>query len=62
MAMRVLAGRVEFMLMMGVLDRADLQAPPVELSDEFAQQCRLAVVLSADDVHSSHWQRILFSV
>jgi hypothetical protein len=45
MAVRVFAWRVEFMRVMGVLDRADAQAARRQILDQLDDKRRLPVVL-----------------
>ena len=52
--MRVLARRVQFVLVMRVFDRADPQTLPSQLTDQRGHEGRLAAVLAADDVNAVH--------
>lgn len=64
MSMGILARRVQFVLMVRMLDRADPQAPRGERLDQLNYELRLAVVLAAKDVksfHGSRWLELRFA-
>ncbi len=50
--MRILARRVQFVLMMRVLDGADAVPQVCKMRNQFCDQCRFATVFSADDMDS----------
>ena len=52
--MRVLARCVKLMLMVSVLDRADLQSATGQFLDEIDNKCRLAMVLTPNNVNAFH--------
>ena len=52
MPMRILAGRVQFMMMVRMLDRGDPQAATSQLSDEITDQRCFSGILSANNVDS----------
>ena len=52
MTMRILSGRVEFVMMVGMLDRANAQTPRLEFGNKFARESRFAVILASNDVNS----------
>lgn len=54
MSMGILARGVQFVTVMCVLDGAHSQPDCMKVSNQFAQQRRLAVILASDDVHASH--------
>jgi hypothetical protein len=58
MAVGVFAGHVEFVVVMGMLDRAHPEASRGKLLDQFFNQSGLAVILPANDVHAFHQKSI----
>ncbi len=54
MTVGVFSGCIEFVLMVCMFDRANLQATFAKFDDQIAYECGLTVVFSADDVDTSH--------
>ena len=59
MTVGILARRVQFMHVPGVLNRTDPDAAAAELLDQIDDERRLAVILPPDDVDTIHaWIRV----
>jgi hypothetical protein len=54
MAVRIFAWHVEFMPMVGVLDRPDAQPSTYQFLNKINDERRLAVILATDDVETLH--------